>query len=155
MMALLLLCLFLFPQSRVEYGDPSELKGVTKVFVDTGFSKNDRDRIVKELEKQKAKLGKLEVVSTEAEAEVTLSFVARTDKTFVGMSTSRVPNTNTSVSSPAYNDEIAGLGYVYKPAGDGIRILIEMKDSKSTIWERHPATNFARAFIKAYIKANP
>ncbi len=38
--------------------------------------------------------------------------------------------------------------------GERTRILISFKDERSNLFERKPETNFARAFVKAYQKAN-
>lgn len=55
----------------VEYGKLSDLKGLKKVFVDTGADMKSRERILKEIEK--AKLG-LELLDSAEGAEIILNF---------------------------------------------------------------------------------
>src|SRR5215510_13221091 len=58
----------------VEYGQASELRGVTKVFVDTGVDARQREMIVKVMRKQ---LPELEVVSRPEDADIHLRFSLR------------------------------------------------------------------------------
>jgi hypothetical protein len=74
----LILCALLLAASTAagqgtEYGKPEELKGITKVFVDTGGDLKNRERITKEIED--AKLG-LQLLDSEEGAEVVLDFGA-------------------------------------------------------------------------------
>ena len=55
------------------YGQPSDLKGLKKVYVDTGPDTKNRDSIIKDLEK--SKLG-FEIVDDKADAEILLGFGA-------------------------------------------------------------------------------
>lgn len=55
----------------IEYGEPRELRGVTKIFVDAGADARRRDSIARELKK---KLPDLIVVSRPEEAEVHLRY---------------------------------------------------------------------------------
>jgi hypothetical protein len=62
-------------ESTIEYGQPEELRGITKVFVNTGVDVQVRDMIVKVIHKR---LPKLEVVSRPEDADIHLRFF--TDK---------------------------------------------------------------------------
>jgi len=48
-----------------------------------------------------------------------------------------------------------GKGFVIRVTADGRkRVLISFEDTATTIYERSPTGNFARAFVKAYKAAN-
>jgi len=40
----------------IEYGSPSELKGITKIFIDTGTELEVRSNIIKEINKSQKKM---------------------------------------------------------------------------------------------------
>src|ERR1044071_3293686 len=56
---------------QTEYGKPEELRGLTKVFVDSGGNMKDRERIQNEI--RKSGIG-VELLDSEAGAEVILKF---------------------------------------------------------------------------------
>jgi hypothetical protein len=140
-----------------EYGSASELKGVTKVHIYTGPDMKARDRIIKEIEK---KLPQIKVTER-ADAEVVLAYGA-TASTYLeriyssGSATATSSGASgSSTSMPVYGQYIDGRGLVIKPGtGQKIRLLMDFQDGKKSVMERDPSTNFARAFIKAYEKAN-
>src|SRR5262249_16707153 len=53
----------------IEYGQPDELRGVTKVFVDTGVDAHQRELVVNEIQKQ---LPDLQIVSRPEESDIHL-----------------------------------------------------------------------------------
>lgn len=128
----------------VEYGHPTELHGVKKVFVDTGADIELRNRIVKEIQKG---LPNLVIVSIPEDAEIHLQFALRDESNYgvivpvrgrVGVSSIRV-----------------GAGTVVKVINDKrVRVLWSYKDTQRTIVERRPSTNFAREFVKLYERYN-
>lgn len=140
----LALCQQVQPQ-EVTYGRPSDLKGLTKLFVDTGGDLKNRERIMRELEK--SKLGFTLLDSSEG-AEVILNFG--------GGSEERIGNvvTNNAISTPIYKKIPTGEGRVYVVADGRLKVVMSFADEKSSGWEREPATNFGRDFVKLYKKAN-
>ena len=142
-------------QAQAEYGDASELKGVRKIFVDTGTDLEVRENILKEIAKSKKKLPGLEVVSRAEDAEVILAFGSSSDARLAGISTEAPAGSTTATSSAVYRTVTRGEGLVFKPLEGGrIRLLMSFKDSRSSRFERRPSTNFAREFVRAYAKAN-
>jgi hypothetical protein len=98
---ILFFCTSAYSQSQYEYGKTSEIKGLTKVFVDSGLDTENRNRIIKVL--KKAKLN-LEILDSSDEAEVILMFRAE-KKQEIG----------TTGGGKVYTDEILiGKGCVNK-----------------------------------------
>jgi hypothetical protein len=155
MKALLILLFLIFPvyAQNIEYGDPSELKGVTRVFVDTGTNMKLRKEIIDEIEKSRKKIPDLVVTSSIDDAEVILVFNNETSRELVGAS-GQSSNDGAFSSSAIYRTVREGQGVVYKK-GKRPRVLMSFEDTqKHRLLERHPSTNFAREFIKQYKKAN-
>lgn len=124
----------------VEYGRPDELRGVTKIFVDTGLDAQHRESIVKELKKQ---LPKLEVVSSPGESDTQLRYSVKD----IG------------------GGKIEAVGTVVKVIGkDRVRVLYSYTDNTPPLFEGDPFLNygieygkplvFARQFVQLYKKAN-
>lgn len=145
-----------------EYGSVDELKGVTKIYVFTGNDLEVRENIVNEIRK---KLPHLIVTNTIAEADVSLAFDAFASTTRSGSVTTgsatasvfgnTVYGSGSSVTTPVDQTVIYATGFVVRFTPENrIRLLMQFSDVKSIIWERRPSTNFARAFVKAYKKAN-
>jgi hypothetical protein len=139
-----LLSVFVVPavaqDPTIEYGQASELRGVTKVFVDTGIASWQRDMIVKMIGKN---LPQLEVVPHPEESDIHLRFSLRE---------TRSGNTE-------------GVGTVVKlVGGNRVRVLLSIRDAFPPIFERGTVINFgmehakpnmfAREFVKAYKRAN-
>jgi hypothetical protein len=127
-------------ESGIEYGQASELRGVTKVFVDTGADIQQRNLIVKEIQKR---LPDLEVVSRPEESDIHLRFFLRETK-------------------PGKTD---WLGTVVKfVESNRVRVLFSYRDDTLPIFERETLMSsamdlakphiFVRQFVKVYRKAN-
>ncbi len=127
----------------VEYGHPGELRGVKKVFIDTGTDIELRNRILEEIRKR---LPDLTVVSAPEGADVHLRFALKEERNY-GV----VVPVGGRVGVP-YS---VGVGSVVKVlSGDRVRVLWSFKDSRTRFGERRPSTNFAREFVEAYRRAN-
>lgn len=128
----------------IEYGQPSELQGVRKVFVDTGMDLESRDRIIKEI--QKGAPG-LTVVSRPGDADIHLRFILDDEDNYAVI----VPaKSRVGVASVR-----RGSGTVLKVVDDKrVRVLWSHKDSQKSFLERRPSTNFGRDFVKLYRRFN-
>lgn len=147
--ASLLMFTFLFAlpavaqKQTVEYGAAGELRGVKKVFVDTGTDVELRNRIVEEIHKR---LPDLDVVSTPEAAEVHLQFSLKEERDY-GLVIPAGGRVGVTYS--------VGVGSVVRVLGENrVRVLLSFKDSRTRFGERRPSTNFARAFVEAYRQAN-
>src|SRR5262249_62088514 len=110
---LVLACAFpVFGQDRtIEYGQPEELRGVTKVFVDTRTYVRQREMIGKALSRR---LPNLQVVSRPEEAAIHLRYSLK------GLQ----------------NGQCEGMGTVVKlVGGDGERVLLSVQDDIPPILE--------------------
>lgn len=124
----------------IERGRPDELRGVTKVFVETGLDARQREAVAKEIKKQ---LPDLEIVSRPEESEIHLRFFLKESR----------------------DGRIEWAGDVVKLIdANRARTLCSFQDDMSPIYERHSIKSyaiervmplrFAREFVKVYKKAN-
>jgi hypothetical protein len=125
-------------EPTVEYGHPDELRGVTKVFVDTGIDVQHRDLIVKEIQKR---LSNLEIVSRPEESDIHLRFSLKEIR----------------------DGRTEGVGTVVKMVGNNrMRVLLRFKDYTPFIYEPTASAAidyarpllFAREFVKTYKRVN-
>src|SRR5947209_1601349 len=144
LLLILLLASVAIAQS-IEYGKPSDLKGVRRIFVDTGTDLNDRERIIKEI--KKAKLD-VEILSSPDGAELILSFTSEKSKEIADIKTSKpIVEGFPARSRVTYEEVESGKGAAYVPLPNRRRVLFS--------WEKEgSASNFASAFIKEFKKAN-
>lgn len=124
-----------------ENGTTDELKGLTKFYVEA--DREARGDITGELLKE---LPQLVVVDRPEQAECILKYEGHRRAT---VSETR----NGQGGVPLKVDY--GFGWVIKPAGpDKRRFLMYYKGDKSSFVESAPTTNFVRAFVHEYKKAN-
>ena len=127
-------------------GQPSDLQGLKKVYVDTGADPESRRRILREL--NKPELG-LTLLDGPDGAEVILDFGSRTedhfDKSYPDMRSSE---------GVRLKQILIGRGRVFVVKDGKPRSVMSFENTKSTFWERDPATNFGRYFSKLYRQAN-
>jgi hypothetical protein len=135
---------------RTEYGKPDELKGLTKVFIDTAGDLKNRERIAKEIEK--AKLG-LTLLDSAEGAEIVIDFRGGKEREFGGVH-ARPDGNGGAVATARTNVVTVGAGAVYVARADRLRVVMSFEDREETVFEKKPATNFGRDFVKAYKKAN-
>ena len=154
---LLILCLSSigFAQ-QLEYGSETDLKGLTKIYIDTGGDIKNRNRVIEEFTKAKAGLV---VVETLAESEIVFAFAGDSMNQVTGsQSTSQVIG-NTPITTTAVNRRKLqiGKGEVFirgKRSPDAIRMIMNFESTQDKLGEKKPATKFAKEFIKLYKRAN-
>lgn len=122
-----------------EYGKSIELKGLTKVFIDTELDAENRNRILEVIEK--AKLENLTVVESSADAEVIIMFRGDSENVRIGR---------------ANHKRAIGKGVVATKSADGkkLRVLLSFESTQDKAGEKKPAAKFAKEFIKEYKMAN-
>jgi len=124
-------CLVMKTAKECRLGNPDELRGLTRVHVDTRGAAEYRANIVSELEN--AGLG-LQVVAQPEDAEIFLRFHGQRffeDKTIDG-----------------------GRGEVTVVRDHDSVVVLQFTDRDTSVWGRAPSINFGREFVKAYKKAN-
>jgi hypothetical protein len=150
-MTLALCALLLVAQTqRSAYGSPADMKGLTKVFVDTDGNLTERSRIQDELRRSGLPLTLLDDVD---DAEIILVFGTDRERHLGGWITDK-NRKGDDVSTAVYQKVTTGRGQVFAIVGGRRRVVLSFEDDKRSVFERHPATNFARAFISAYSAAN-
>jgi hypothetical protein len=150
-MALLMAALLLTAQAqRMAYASPADLKGLTRVFVDTNGDTKERARIQDEI--RKAGLA-LSFLDSEDHAEIILVFRTGREERLGGLVTNKNGKGN-ETSTATYQQITKGQGQVLVVANGETRVVLSFEDDKKSVLERNPATNFARAFIRAYGGAN-
>ena len=143
----LLTCVLALPvlaqNPTVEYGHPSELRGVKKVFVDAGTDIELRNHILEEIQKR---LPDLTIVSAPEDADIHLRFALKEERNY-GLTVPVGGRIGVAYS--------VGVGSVVKVLSENrVRVLFSFKDSRTRFGERRPSTNFAREFVEAYRRAN-
>lgn len=139
-------------QDEVAYGQPSDLKDLKKVYVDTGADTQSRNSIIKDLEK--SKLG-LEIMDDVDDAEILLGFGA-------GKVTDRATGTimDGHVDVRARSSR-TGVGVIIARARGKDRLIHSFSSTQEggqpiyiAAFKRKPVTNFVRELVKLYKKAN-
>lgn len=136
---LLFFALTAFCQSDdYEYGKQAEMKGLSRIYINTGTDIQSREMVIKEIEKVKLPV---EIVDDLKDAEIFLMYEG-------GMKDVQYKATTDQRST--------GKGFVAIKGKnpDRPRILLNFEDTKNTYLEKKPAVKFAREFIKAYKQAN-
>ena len=140
---------------RLRYGSPSDLKGLTRLFVDTGTDVRARDRIVHELHSPGIAF---QLVEDARDAEVLLEFGATIERRVGGWVTNshhdKEKRRQNSVTTTTEQKIQNGTGTVYVLRDGHLVIVQSFTDEKRSFLERDPATNFARAFLRSYRVAN-
>jgi hypothetical protein len=124
----------------IEYGQPDELRGVTKIFVDTRTNVRRWEKIVKTITRR---LPNIQVVSRPEESDIHLRYSLRDSR----------------------NGQREGLGTVVKLiGGNRERVLLSVEDEFPPIFdgggivsygmEQARPLMFAIEFVKAYRRAN-
>lgn len=147
MLTLVLIGSCLAQQTPFAYGQPSDLKGLKKLYIDTGADTQSRNAIIKDLEK--SKLG-FEVMDDIEDADILLGFGAGkvTDR-----ATGTIGDGDVDIRTRSSR---TGTGVVIARARGKDRIVHSFTNTQeANAWfKRRPVTNFTREFLKLYKKAN-
>ncbi|HEX8146933.1 MAG TPA: hypothetical protein VF591_07120 [Pyrinomonadaceae bacterium] len=153
-------------QTVVEYGHAGELKGVKRVYVSTDLDMKARESIVKELLKR---LPGLEITRTPEAADVhvvyrgerlhvpgALSWVGESEPAYLESARHLYAGLRNAAVATQLLPVAVGTGTVLKNVGPGrSRLLMSYRgESLAGSFERSPSTNFVRAFVKEYKRAN-
>jgi hypothetical protein len=121
------------------HGQPGELSGLTRVYIETS-AQAALERISAEI--TGAQLG-LTLVSNVSEAEIVLKYHSRlVAETGYG-----------SLGANGGMPMDAGRGEVHVVRDGRSRVVVMFEDIKMSPLQKHPATNFGRAFVESYRKA--
>ena len=128
-----------------EYGSPTDLKGLTTVYIDTHGNIKDREKIIEGI--TKANLG-LTIAESNSSAQVFLDF--NTYQSIQAIST-KIP-TPLDPRYPVHVIQrvktIIGVGMVAVRGKTAPRVIMNFRGSK------RPVSDFVKEFITTYKKAN-
>lgn len=134
-------------------GSKAALKGVKKIYVDTGQDKTERLRIFKVLKDNAEKPAGLVLVHNAADAEVVLAYTF-----FRGGTATRNPwglgdGRPTTLTRHPHKVPLAIGSVIALGKMRGSRELLKFDSSRGRLvgW---PSEQFAKAFVKAWVKAN-
>jgi hypothetical protein len=140
---------------RPQYGTASDMRGLTRVFIDTGTDVRARERIVRELRGADVAL---QLVQDASDAEMLLEFGATVERRMSGWvtNTQRTKDKRHGTSTTTTTEQKIqnGTGTMYVVRDGGLIVVQSFADEKRSFLERDPATNFARAFLRLYREAN-
>ena len=150
---ILMLCLCPVAHSQdFSDGRPSDLKGLKKVYVDTGTDLKSRRRIINEL--NRPGLG-LTLLDAPEGAEVILDFGGRTEHHDEKVTIYSYRDPTWIIGTlQVHKQLLIGRGRVFVVKDGKPRGVMSFENTKSTFWERDPATNFGREFRTLYKKVN-
>lgn len=131
-----------------EYGSPAELKGLTNIFVDTGADMETRSKITEII--TKAKLPNIRFLDKITQAQIVLVFRGDTEEKLTGAARYGTSTVLGRIQLEyGTGSVLVGLPEYTKP-----HLVLTVKNSQQTKWEKSPATKFAKEFIKAWKEAN-
>ena len=95
----------------------------------------------------------VELLDSADGAEIILNFQGGKEKQMSGVNSTTDTLGNTR-STPSYRKITVGAGQVFVVRGDKLRVVLSFDDEEKTVFEKKPASNFGKTFVKAYKKAN-
>jgi hypothetical protein len=149
-------------KATFEKGEIDELKGVERIYIDTATDTLSYNKIATYIRRE---LPDLIITTNPEEAQARLAFTTVTDTYISHSYTSGTIYANRGTcaehtiivtnNAPTYLNYKYGVGLVTKCQGaDRLRVLMEFKDYRSTVFEHYPSINFAKAFVDAFKKVN-
>lgn len=152
-MALLVLAPSAHTQN-IEYGSEADLKGIKKIFIDTGTDMKSRERMLKVFKKHAKEIPGVEVLDAPDGADVVLVYKADRE-TYVGGATTHDYGNGVKTTTPTYRSIALGDGAVIAQGKDErTRLLMSFHGSASYRWTAWPCEQFAKKFVEAWAKAN-
>ena len=131
------------------HSQPSDLKGLKKVYVETSADPESRRLIIREL--NKPELG-LTLLDGPDGAEIILDFGGRTEHRDEKL-TVYVPYPHLDTVQ-SHKQALIGRGRVFVVRDGKPRSVMSFEGPKTAFWERAPATVFGRRFRELYKRVN-
>ena len=140
------------PYDEFELGKPIELKGLTKVYIETVGDLKEEERIRERI--AKAKIPGLEVVDSVDDAEIVLFFAGGSFRATTGATSNPIGNSvSTTVTTISL---LAGEGraFVFSKESGKPRLVLRVANQQDNKAEKRPVTKFVEEFARAYRLAN-
>jgi hypothetical protein len=150
----ILLSAVAFQAQNFEKGDFSELKGLTKLYINVGDDAERRKLIVDEI--RKAGIPGLIIVDSRQEAEIVMRYGGRERQVLQDITTNEIIGTEWTMTTVDRRTVRAGQGLVFIAGEEKKRprIIMTFGNVQDSAFEKRPAIQFAQKFVKAYKKAN-
>jgi hypothetical protein len=143
-----------FNAQAFEKGKISDLKGLTKLYINVGTDTERRNIIVNEIEK--AKIPGLAIVESRDEAEIFMRFGGKETEVLEGVSTNVILNTDWTMTTVDRRKIRSGQGLIFI-AGKGQKrplLVMTFNSVQDSVFENRPSMQFAEKFVRAYKEAN-
>jgi hypothetical protein len=134
-----------------EAGKISDLKGLTKIYIDADGDLKNKERIIKKI--QKARIEKLEIVEDEESAEIVLIFGGRSKTAIVSANTRFDGGYAVTTPMRVSFDEGEGSVFVRGKTGKP-RLVFRYRNEQDSKLEDTPAVKIAAEFVRYYRQAN-
>lgn len=143
-----------FHAQNFERGKSSELKGLTKLYINAGADIERRNTIVNEIEK--AKIPGLIIVDSREKAEIVMRYGGRETEVLQDITTNEVIGTDWTMTTVDRRTVRSGQGLVFIAGKDrkNPRIIMTFRSVQDSAFEKRPSIQFAKTFVKAYKEAN-
>lgn len=130
------------------------MKGLTKLYVNTGGNSATRERIVEEI--RKTAVPGLIVVNSREEAEMVMRFGDAEEEVLEGMTTNPVVGTDWTMTTVDRRTLLSGRGFVFIAGKEQKRprIVMSFQSRNDKAFGERPTAKFAEKFLKAYKEAN-
>lgn len=140
----------------VEFGNPEELKGITRIFIYSDLTAERHDELLKVLKRAELPLS---IVASPNDAEVFLMF--RVVSSQSSMRVTAEPGINSihgdirrDPTTAEMSTRFRGVGIAYVKREKVLRILFNLDQRKSDRTYEKPWKIFAEEFVKAYKRVN-
>lgn len=151
---LIILSAAVFHAQNFERGKASELKGLTKLYINVGSDVERKNLIIDEIEK--AKIPGLIIVDAREEAEIVIRFGGNERQVLQDITTNEIIGTEWTMTTVDRRMVRSGRGLVFIAGKDKKlpRIIMTFGGVQDSAFEKRPVIRFAKKFVKAYKEAN-
>lgn len=143
-----------FHAQNFERGNSSELKGLTKLFINARGDVERQNLIIEQIEK--SKIPGLTIVDSREDAEIVIRFGGIEKQVLQDITTNEVIGTEWTMTTVDRRTVRSGQGLVFIAGKDKKRprIIMTFGDVQDSAFEKRPVIRFAKKFVKAYKEAN-
>lgn len=145
---------------KITSGSAENLKGLTKIYIETNADLKERERIEKRL--NKANVKGLEIVDDLGNAEIILVFGGGSFRSLTGVTTTgNVINDGNSsygsaTSTPTMVTLLEGEGrvFVISRKSNELLLVLRVQNMQESRLEKRPVTKFVNEFVETYKEVN-
>lgn len=152
--ALTLLSVVTLHAQNFEKGNSSDLKGLTRLYINAGKDIDKRDLIAGEI--KGAGIPGLVIVDSREEAEIVMRFGGSENEVLSDLGTNPVAGTDWTMTTLDHRIIRSGRGLIFVAGKEQKRprIVMSFASVQDSAFEKRPSVSFAEKFVKAYKEAN-